>query len=219
LKSLHYDDLDIVGFAGVRERILVMDSRQFGYHRREECWEGVGQLTYLAHAYLKPGGSTGKHLHEGIDIVSIGTRGQIRHEGSAGHDDDVLSGQVMVQRLGKTGFSHNELNADPDVTGMVQIWLQPLTVSETSSLDIVTPVTGENLIYDGVESKLTVTLLTQGQTLTLPAGSLGYVYDGALSASENTDMTRGTLFISDGNPLTAVGDDVRVVSVISHDTE
>ena len=219
MKSLHYDDLDIVGFAGVRERILVMDSRQFGYHRREECWEGVGQLTYLAHAYFKPGGSTGKHFHEGVDIVSIVTRGQIRHEGSAGHDDDVFSGQVMVQRSGKTGFSHNEINTDPDVTGMVQIWLQPSTVTEASSLEIITPGAGENLIYDGVESKLTVTLLTQGQTLILPAGSLGYVYDGALSASENTDMTRGTLFISDGNPLTAVGDDVRVVSVISHDTE
>ena len=75
------------------------------------------------------------------------------------------------------------------------------------------------MIYDGVDSKLMVTLLTQGQTMRLPEGSLGYVYDGALSASENKDLTRGTLFISDGQVLTAVGDDVRVVSVISHDTE
>lgn len=216
MKILNYDDVDIVGFAGVRERILVMDSRQFGYHRREECWEGVGPLMYLAHAYFKPGGSTGKHFHEGVDIVSIVTRGQIRHEGSAGHDDDVLSGQVMVQRSGKTGFSHNEINADPDVTGMVQIWLQPSTVSEASSLDIITPVTGENLIYDGGDSKLIVILLIQGQSLTLPAGSLGYVYHGGLSASDDSDLSRGTLFISDGQPLTANGKDVRVVSVIKH---
>jgi len=216
MKILNYDDVDIVGFAGVRERILVMDSRQFGYHRREECWEGVGPLTYLAHAYFKPGGSTGKHFHEGVDIVSILTRGQIRHEGSAGHDDDVLAGQVIVQRSGKTGFSHNEINADPDVTGMVQIWLQPSTVSEASSLDIITPVTGENLIYDGGDSKLIVTLLIQGQSLTLPAGSLGYVYHGGLSASDDSDLSRGTLFISDGQPLTANGKDVRVVSVIKH---
>ena len=216
MKILNYDDVDIVGFAGVRERILVMDSRQFGYHRREECWEGVGPLTYLAHAYFKPGGSTGKHFHEGVDIVSIVTRGQIRHEGSAGHDDDVLSGQVMVQRSGETGFSHNEINADPDVTGMVQIWLQPSTVSEASSLDIITPVTGENLIYDGGDSKLIVILLIQGQSLTLPAGSLGYVYHGGLSASDDSDLSRGTLFISDGQPLTANGKDVRVVSVIKH---
>ena len=219
MKSLHYDDLDIVGFAGVRERILVMDSRQFGYRRREECWEGVGPLTYLAHAYFKPGGSTGKHFHEGVDIVSILTRGQIRHEGSAGYDDDVLSGQVIVQRSGKTGFSHNEINADPDVSGMVQIWLKPSTVPEASSLDIITPVTGENLIYDGGDSKLIVTLLIQGQSLMLPAGSLGYVYHGKFCTSEHTDLTRGTLFISDGQPLTAIGEDVRVVSVIKDDAE
>ena len=219
MKSLHYDDLDIVGFAGVRERILVMDSRQFGYRRREECWEGVGPLTYLAHAYFKPGGSTGKHFHEGVDIVSILTRGQIRHEGSAGYDDDVLSGQVIVQRSGKTGFSHNEINEDPDVSGMVQIWLKPSTVPEASSLDIITPVTGENLIYDGGDSKLIVTLLIQGQSLMLPMGSLGYVYHGGLSASDHTDLSRGTLFISDGQPLTAIGEDVRVVSVIKDDAE
>ena len=219
MKILNYDDVDIVGFAGVRERILVMDSRQFGYHRREECWEGVGPLTYLAHAYFKPGGSTGKHFHEGVDIVSIVTRGQIRHEGSAGHDDDVLSGHVMLQRSGKTGFSHNEINADPDVTGMVQIWLQPATVSETSSLDIITPVTGENLIYDGSDSKLIVTLLAQDRILTLPAGSLSYVFHGGLSASDDTDLSRGTLFISDGQPLTAIGEDVRVVSVIKDDAK
>ena len=83
MRLLNYDTLDIVGFAGVRERILVMDSRQFGYQKREDTWEGLGQLMYLAHAYFKPGGSTGRHQHSDIDIVSIVTRGRLHHEGSA----------------------------------------------------------------------------------------------------------------------------------------
>jgi hypothetical protein len=41
MRLLNYDTLDIVGFAGVRERILVMDSRQFGYQKREDTWEGL----------------------------------------------------------------------------------------------------------------------------------------------------------------------------------
>ena len=113
MRLLNYDTLDIVGFAGVRERILVMDSRQFGYQKREDTWEGSGQLMYLAHAYFKPGGSTGRHQHSDIDIVSIVTRGRLYHEGSAEVQPgsaaadstqglaEIKAGQVMVQRSGK----------------------------------------------------------------------------------------------------------------------
>ena len=37
LNTLHYDDVDITGFAGVRERILVMDSAVFS-RRPDSVW-------------------------------------------------------------------------------------------------------------------------------------------------------------------------------------
>ena len=81
---LNYEDIDITGFAGIRERILVMDESVFGRRKTDESWSGFGSLVYLAHAIYRPYGSTGMHHHEKVNILSIMTRGRIVHEGSLG---------------------------------------------------------------------------------------------------------------------------------------
>jgi len=75
LELLTEEKIEISGFGGIRERVLVMDPRQFGHYVREECWPGFGACVYLANAWFLPGGSTGLHSHEQIDIVSVMTRG------------------------------------------------------------------------------------------------------------------------------------------------
>ena len=225
MRLLNYDALDIVGFAGVRERILVMDSRQFGYQKLEDTWEGSGQLMYLAHAYFKPGGSTGRHRHSDIDIVSIVTRGRLHHEGSAEvHAGsaaknstqglaEIKAGQVMVQRSGKSGFMHNEINPDADIAGMVQLWLQPSgSVSEQASQTVIDVGDGQTTVYQGVDTELRISCLAQKEVLSLQDGWLCYLFQGELEAGNDT-ILRGSLFYPDKGEYLAKADDTRLLII------
>ena len=225
MKLLNYDQLDIVGFAGVRERILVMDSRVFGYRRHEDAWEGYGQLTYLAHAYFKPGGSTGRHHHNDVDIVSIVTRGRLHHEGTARYSSgsmtgeriepmaEILEGQVMVQRSGQSGFMHNEINPDDDIAGMVQIWLAPSeSVCEQASQRVIEISHGATTVYTGGDTELVIHRFDKGEVFALPEKGLCYLYQGELSAGENT-IRRGTLFRPDTSQCMASTDNTCLLVV------
>ena len=204
MDTLHYDDLDIVGFAGIRERILVMDSRVFGYRRREECWEGVGPLTYLAHAYFKAGGSTGLHHHDSVDILSIVTRGRIMHKGSAGAEVTLSAGDIMLQRSGSAGFSHDEINPDDDIAGMVQVWLLPASQKDAdSSLTVFSPASGETLLYHSDGYDIVVAALEAGDSICAAEAALLYVYEGALF-SDGMQLPRGTLMRGTGGILQSV---------------
>ncbi|MEC7547089.1 MAG: hypothetical protein VYB48_09140 [Pseudomonadota bacterium] len=225
MRLLNYDALDIVGFAGVRERILVMDSRQFGYQKREDTWEGSGQLMYLAHAYFKPGGSTGRHRHSDIDIVSIVTRGRLHHEGSAEvHAGsaaknstqglaEIKAGQVMVQRSGKSGFMHNEINPDADIAGMVQLWLHPSgSVSEQASQTVIDVGYGQTTVYQSVDTELRISCLAEKEVLSLQDGWLCYLFQGELEAGNDT-ILRGSLFYPDKGEYLAKADDTRLLII------
>lgn len=200
MKHLHYDDLDIVGFGGLRENILVMDSRVFGYRRSDDAWQGRGPLTYLAHAFFRPGGSTGRHSHSDVTIVSVITRGRIRHEGDAGWEGDLHAGQVMIQRSGSHGFSHNEINPDPEAAGMVQLWCLPdqYLISHdqadrkaTTTVVDVQPGNNPLLQQDGYQ--LSIEVLAPFSTLSLAPSSLAYIYEGALWSDALGKLSRGSL--------------------------
>lgn len=157
VKILHYDDVDITGFAGIRERLLVMDSKQFGLKTIEGTWQGLGQLVYLAHAFFMPHGETRKHFHSDMDIVSIVTRGEIFHEGTLGDGETVSAGQVQIQCSGSNGFYHNEVNPLADISGMVQIWMQPSEKTKMHSAHRVLNIQpGFNLLMDEGQTRLSV---------------------------------------------------------------
>lgn len=216
LKTLHYDDVDITGFAGVREMILVMDPEVFS-RRPDEVWPGHGQLIYLAHAYFRPLGSTGRHFHEGIDIVSILTRGRVLHEGTAGHGKAFAGGQVMVQRSGEAGFAHDEINQDADITGMVQIWMRPEgDIPQQSSHILLDLQPGMNRVYEGVTSDIIIQVMKEDEALSARPGDLAYVYQGSLICGEQI-LSRGSLFkfpgIGKNTNVKALNADTRVVFV------
>jgi hypothetical protein len=180
---------------------------------------------YLAHAYFKPGGSTGRHRHSAIDIVSIVTRGRLHHEGSAEVQAEsaaenstqglaeIKAGQVMVQRSGKAGFMHNEINPDADIAGMVQLWLQPSGgVSEHASQTVVDVGYGQTTVYQGVDTELRISCLAEKEVLSLKHGWLCYLFQGELEAGTDT-ILRGSLFYPDECEYLAKADDTRLLII------
>lgn len=204
MRSLHTDDLDIVGFGGIREQILVMAPSQFSGRVVDGAWQGFGDLTYLAHAYFKRYGETGLHYHDNVDIISVITRGEIHHQGTLGDGDVIKAGQVLVQCAGPKSFRHNEINPSSDIYGMVQIWMRPSDSTKLSQQHQIITLNseGETPIYgEGTSFKSPTTLsildLLDGQEIKSDQSSLLYLYDGTASIKESENdwvsITRGQL--------------------------
>lgn len=128
---LHEADIDISGFAGVRERHYVMDQRRFGDYRSDGASDGLGALVYLADAHMRPGGSTGRHSHQRINIVTWVIGGQLLHQGTLADNTRLGPGEVQVQIAGERGFEHNEINAGEQFNRFIQLWLLPDEELET----------------------------------------------------------------------------------------
>lgn len=128
---LHEKDIDISGFAGVRERHYVMDQRSFGDYRSDGASDGLGALVYLADAHMRPGGSTGRHSHQRINIVTWVIGGQLLHQGTLADNTRLGPGGVQVQIAGERGFEHNEINAGEQFNRFIQLWLLPGEEYET----------------------------------------------------------------------------------------
>lgn len=128
---LHEADIDISGFAGVRERHYVMDQRSFGDYRSDGASDGLGALVYLADAHMRPGGSTGRHSHRRINIVTWVIGGQLLHQGTLADNTRLGPGEVQVQIAGERGFEHNEINAGEQFNRFIQLWLLPGEEYET----------------------------------------------------------------------------------------
>ncbi len=185
--------IDISGFGGIRERVLVMDERMFGHRVREECWPGLAGCVYLANAWFLAGGSTGLHQHQRVDIVSVITRGRILHRGSLGHDEWLSAGQVQIQRSGSRGFSHNELNPSDELPAMVQIWCLPDQHEGDAEYRVVTPGEGITRVYQSRSTAVDILRLPVDAEFRLPAPSLGYMVRGDASGAGGT-LQRGDLF-------------------------
>lgn len=208
MRLLNYHTLDITGFAGIRERVLVMDRKRFRVNIADHVFDAFGHCEYLAHAYFRPGGSTGTHHHSHVDIISIFTKGEVLHEGTLGHGQRFLPGQVLVQCSGATGFSHNEINALADISGMVQLWCRPSELSaRTQSHDIIhLPEQGLSRIYGGLSSdgatkivsdtQMDIAVMAAHEVLAIKGKSRIYVFEGSLEAEEGgqqSTLSRGTL--------------------------
>jgi len=203
MKILDYETLDIVGFGGLRENILVMDESVFGAHRRDDSWQGFSDQTYMAHAYFKPYGETGMHEHSGVDIVSVITKGPIHHKGSLMDNHAIETGEVLVQSAGPKSFKHNESNTSPDIKGLIQIWFKPsIETAKTQISKVYQLNRGRNLIYGNAtfpsKTRVEILVLAPNQVFKTETLSRLYLYLGHAwvreeGISQSKKMTRGTL--------------------------
>ncbi len=147
---LQFEDLPQGGFAGLKEKRFVMDTRVFGSRKNPESINGIGNFVYLADANFTPNGETGLHSHHEIDVISIMVEGNTSHAGSLEHGQGLSAGMVQVQRAGAEGFSHNEINPDDTENQMIQVWVAPDEAGEPAGYKTYSPKSGERLqIYGG----------------------------------------------------------------------
>jgi redox-sensitive bicupin YhaK (pirin superfamily) len=150
MKIIRRNKLRRGGFAGLRETRMVMSPRVFHTQRESGTSAGIGKLVYLADAGFLPLGDTRMHEHREIDVISIMVDGRIHHEGSLEHGQELLVGDIQVQRAGGDGFSHNEINPDASKNRMIQLWVLPETPGEPAAYQVFkAQANGRTRVYGG----------------------------------------------------------------------
>ncbi len=207
MEMLKRDRLIEGGFAGLKEHRLIKDPEIFGPQgNRDGSWPGLGNFVYLADARFMPHGETHMHSHHEIDVISVMVEGNIKHEGSLEHGNDLSRNEVQVQRAGGEGFSHNEVNPDGNWNRLIQLWVLPEIAGQPAGYRIYKPDTGRlTRVYGGDKKSdcefasktiIDVGLLGTGQQINLDGAFLLYVTRGKGTANneqvQDGDLMRGS---------------------------
>ncbi|USD43178.1 pirin family protein [Vibrio sp. SCSIO 43135] len=203
------------GFAGLKEKQLVMDQRVFGARKNAASFNGIGHFVYLADANFQPYGETGMHPHHEIDVISVMAKGRIEHAGSLEHGQGLSAGNVQVQRAGGEGFSHNEVNPDDKPNQMIQLWVLPETKGQPAGYKVYQPTPGERTrVYGGHDSEqdtfashtvIDVLLAQEGQATTHAGEVLAYLSVGTAQVN-GQNIEAGTLVRTDDLTFTATSE-------------
>ncbi len=188
LEILRRDDLQLGGFAGLKEHRLVMDPKVFGSSADSGSWSGIGNFVYLADAKFIPKGETHLHPHKEIDVISVVVDGRIFHEGTLEEGSVINTNQVQVQRAGGEGFAHNEVNPDDKENRMIQIWVTPEKQGEQAGYKLYSLQQGKIIrVYGGPKDQndtfssqtvLDVGLLDTNQKISFDGEFIAYVTRG-----------------------------------------
>jgi len=93
-----------------------------GYHDPSRMsW---GNLRVWNDDEIAAGAGFPPHPHADMEIITYVREGAITHEDSLGNKGRTEAGDVQVMSAG-TGIRHAEYNAEPDLTRIFQIWIQP----------------------------------------------------------------------------------------------
>lgn len=217
--KLQRDSLPLGGFAGLKERQLVKAPKVFGQTSNEDgSWSGLGSFVYLADARFMPHGETRMHDHLEVDVISIMVEGNIKHQGSMGHGQDLTVNDVQVQRAGGEGFSHNEVNPDEAWNRMIQIWVLPEELGQSARYqtyhlkehqrveDTLSRIYGGNSDHDfPSKTVIDVTLLTKGQQIEINAPFIAYITRGKGMANQE-EIVDGDLIKGDSLHFSALND-------------
>ncbi|MFT4649137.1 MAG: redox-sensitive bicupin YhaK (pirin superfamily) [Glaciecola sp.] len=207
MNILKFDDLPQGGFAGLREKQFVTDSRLFGLHKRPEASNGLGNFVYLADANFLPHGETRLHPHREIDVITVMVEGNIHHEGSMEQGQNLSPGTVQVQRAGGEGFTHNEINPDATENQMIQLWFLPDEAGQKAGYKVYQPAPGERAhVYGGPKNqsgtfdsktRMDVLVAAPGQTIEQKGESMLYITKGQGQANGHPIEPRTLLRVND----------------------
>ena len=189
MKLLKFENLPQGGFAGLRERQLVIDAKMNRGRPHSSAASGLGNFVYMADANFLPHGETGMHPHREVDVISVMIDGRVKHAGSLKHGQQLDAGTVQVQRAGGEGFTHNEINPDGKENQMIQLWVLPETSGERAGYKVYQPQSGQReRIYGGKASQnktfasstlIDVAKLKAGQELSQSGEVMAYLVRGS----------------------------------------
>ncbi len=222
MEILKRDSLHEGGFAGLKEHRLVKEPKLFGpLENNDGSWPGIGNFVYLADARFMPHGETRMHSHHEIDVISVMVEGNIKHEGSLAHGNNLSRNDVQVQRAGGEGFSHNEINPDDEWNRMIQLWVLPEVAGQPADYKVYQPTTGKlTRIYGGKNSghtdfpaktKLDVALLQPGEHIEVNNPLIAYLTRGN-GLANNQPVTEGDMIRSDTLKFQAI-DEVQLIVI------
>ena len=83
-----------------------------------------GKLRVLNDDQIAAGMGFGMHPHDNMEIITIPTKGGLKHQDSMGNSATVHSGEVQVMSAGK-GIYHSEINPYNEPVELFQIWIFP----------------------------------------------------------------------------------------------
>ena len=94
-----------------------------GYYNPDRI--NFGALRVLNDDIVKPGQGFGTHPHENMEIISIPLSGSLAHKDSAGHEQEIKTGEVQIMSAG-SGIYHSEYNySKTEDVNFLQIWVMP----------------------------------------------------------------------------------------------
>lgn len=221
MNVLNYNELQHGGFAGLEERRFVMDERVFSGRKNPNTSNGLGNFVYLADANFLPLGETHMHPHKEIDVISVMADGNISHQGSLEHGENLSIGEAQIQRAGGEGFSHNEINPDNKPNQLIQIWVLPDESGESAGYKVYRPKKGElTHIYGGKKdqnetmySNTSISMVNaeKGQTFTHQGEVMIYLSKGTIKANNQEVPPRSLIQDKQGIELEVLSEDAQLI--------
>ena len=219
IEKLDKNSIETGGFHGIIQKRLIVNSK-YGPRSgvKDGTWEGIGNLVYLADSWFEEGVATGLHPHQYIDVLTFVVDGQLDHEGSLEHGVSLQSLDFQVQKSGKEGFMHNEVNKGKETTRMLQLWLIPERVEDRASFrvhkaekDKIINVYGEK---DGNTTQIDVANLSRTKSYTSNRESIVYVVKGTIEVAGELVNEGVLLSVSANTIINAVNDTLVIISYI-----
>ncbi len=218
LIKLDRNSIETGGFHGiVQKRLIVHPKYGPGMGVRHGTWPGIGNLIYLADSWFGEGVATGMHPHKFIDVLTFVVEGELNHEGSLEHGVNLKPLDFQIQKSGKEGFAHNEINKGILTTRMLQLWLIPEKEDEAASFRVrvaekgkITKVYGKE---DGNSTQIEVGHLGNEQSYITPAESIIYLVAGAIEVDGEL-VEEGVLFEANKNKIVSIKNSIFIVSYV-----
>ncbi|MCZ4350900.1 pirin family protein [Roseovarius aestuarii] len=173
---------------------------------------GFGNLRVLNEDTIIPGSGFAPHRHEGMDILTYVTKGQLRHEDDQGNVSLISAGEAQLMSAGD-GVIHSERNvSDTDNAQFFQIWLIPneakgasryaqVAVPQTGNVMLAGPMSSEPLLKLGSQTTIQLVRGVEGSVTRLAdpnthrfvqlIDGLAFAESERLSAGDGLQIPRG----------------------------
>jgi redox-sensitive bicupin YhaK (pirin superfamily) len=95
---------------------------------------GFGALRVINDDVVEAGEGFGMHPHKDMEIISIVTKGALKHKDSEGNQEITKAGEIQYMSAGR-GIMHSEFATNEEDVALYQIWIHPAQANATPLYD------------------------------------------------------------------------------------